>query len=56
VRASIEEGVLVFAVSLRATKSGKHLVNGVFRVGFIHGNDELAMVSLRLIASVSGRQ
>ena len=32
VRASIEEGVLVFAVPLRATKPGKHPVNGVFRV------------------------
>ena len=34
VRAKIEEGVLVFAVPLRATKPGKHPVNGVFRVGY----------------------
>ena len=56
VRASIEEGVLVFAVPLRATKPGKHPVNGVFRVGYIHDSDEMAMVSLRLIASVTGTQ
>ena len=56
VRASIEEGVLVFAVPLRATEPGKHPVNGVFRVGYIHDSDEMAMVSLRLIASVTGTQ
>src|SRR6516164_3281106 len=56
VRAKIEEGVLVFAVPLRATKPGKHLVNGVFRVGYIHDTDQMAMVSLRLIASVTGTE
>jgi hypothetical protein len=56
VRASIEEGVLAFAVPLRATKPGRHPVNGVFRVGYIHDSDEMAMVSLRLIASVTGTQ
>jgi hypothetical protein len=57
VRAKIEEGALVFAVPLRATKPGKHPVNGLFRVGYIHdGGDEMAMVSLRLIASVTGTQ
>jgi hypothetical protein len=56
VRANIEEGALVFAVPLRATKPGKHPVNGVFRVGYIHDSDEMAMVSLRLIASVTGTQ
>jgi hypothetical protein len=56
VRASIEEGALVFAVPLRATKPGKHPINGLFRVGYIHGSDEMAMVSLRLIASVTGTE
>ena len=56
VRAKIEEGVLVFVVPLRATKPGKHPVNGVFRVGYIHDTDEMAMVSLRLIASVTGTE
>jgi hypothetical protein len=44
VRASVEEGALVFAVPLRATKPGKHSVNGVFRVGYIHDTDEMAKV------------
>jgi hypothetical protein len=56
VRASVEEGALVFAVPLRATRPGKHPVNGVFRVGYIHDTDEMAMVSLRLIASVTGTE
>jgi hypothetical protein len=56
VRASIEEDALVFAVPLRATKPGKHPINGLFRVGYIHGSDEMAMVSLRLVANVTGTQ
>jgi hypothetical protein len=57
VRARIEEGALVFSVPLRATKPGRHPVNGLFRVGYIHyGGDEIAMVSLRLIASVTGTE
>jgi len=56
VRAKIEEDVLVFAVPLRATKPGKHPINGLFRVGYIHDGDEMAMVSLRLIASVTGTE
>jgi hypothetical protein len=57
VRAKIEEGALVFAVPLRPTKPGRHPVNGLFRVGYIHdGGDEMAMVSLRLIASVTGTE
>ncbi len=55
VRARIEEGALVFAVPLRATKPGKHPVNGLLRVGYIHDSGgEMAMVSLQLIASVTG--
>jgi hypothetical protein len=57
VRAKIEDGALVFAVPLRATKPGRHPVNGLFRVGYIHdGGDEMAMVSLRLIANVTGTE
>jgi hypothetical protein len=41
---------------LRVTKPGKHPINGLFRVGYIHGTDEIAMVSLRLIASVTGTE
>jgi hypothetical protein len=56
VRAKIEEDTLVFAVPLRPTKPGKHPINGLFRVGYIHDSDEMAMVSLRLIASVTGTE
>ena len=55
VAAAIEEGALLFAVGLRVTKPGKHPINGLFRVGYIH-TDEIAMVSLRLIASATGTE
>jgi hypothetical protein len=56
VPATVQEEALVFAVGLRATKPGKHPINGIFRVGYIHGTDEFAMVSVRLIANVTGTE
>jgi hypothetical protein len=56
VRGTIQEGGLDFAIGVRATKPGRHPINGYFRVGYIHGTDELAMVSLRLIANVNGTE
>jgi hypothetical protein len=56
VPATLDEDTLVFEVPLHATKAGKHPINGVFRVGYIHGTDEMAMVSLRLIANVTGTE
>jgi hypothetical protein len=56
VPAELEEGALVFALRLRATKPGKHPINGLFRVGYIQGTDEMAMVSVRLIANVTGTE
>ena len=56
VPATLDEDALVFEVPLRATKPGKHPINGVFRVGYIHGTDEMAMVSVRLIANVTGTE
>ena len=56
VPAALEEGALVFEVDLRATKPGKHPINGVFRVGYIHGTDDMSMVSVRLIANVTGTE
>lgn len=56
VPATLDEDALVFEVPLRATKPGTHPINGVFRVGYIHGTDELAMVSVRLIANVTGTE
>jgi hypothetical protein len=40
---------------LRVTKPGKHPINGLFRVGYLY-TDEIAMVSLRLIATVTGTE
>ena len=56
VPAEVEGDALVFAVGLRATKPGKHPINGLFRVGYIHGTDDMSMVSVRLIANVTGTQ
>src|SRR3984957_20107907 len=56
VPAELQEGALIFNVGLRATKPGKHPINGLFRVGYIHGTDEMAMVSMRLIANVTGTE
>src|SRR5271166_1367588 len=56
VPATVDEDSLVFEVPLHATKAGKHPINGIIRVGYIHGTDEMAMVSLRLIANVNGTE
>jgi hypothetical protein len=56
VPATLDEDSLVFEVPLHATKAGKHPINGVFRVGFIQGTDDMYMVSLRLIANVTGTE
>jgi len=56
VPATLDEESLVFEVPLHATKAGKHPINGIIRVGYIHGTDEMAMVSLRLIANVTGTE
>jgi len=56
VPATVDEDSLVFEVPLHATKAGKHPINGIIRVGYIHGTDEMAMVSLRLIANVTGTE
>ena len=50
---TVQDGGIDFAIGLRATKAGRHPINGYFRVGYI-GTDEFAMVSLRLIANVNG--
>jgi hypothetical protein len=54
--ATLDEDALVFEIPLRVTKPGTHAINGVFRVGYIHGTDELSMVSMRLIANVTGTE
>ena len=56
VPATLDEETLVFEVPLHATKAGKHPINGVIRVGYIRGTDEMDMVSLRLMANVTGTE
>jgi hypothetical protein len=53
--AAVEDDALLFDVGLRVTKPGRHPINGLFRVGYL-GPDEIAMVSLRLIANVTGTE
>jgi hypothetical protein len=53
---AIQEGGLDFAIGVRATKPGRHPINGYFRVGYIHGTDKFAMISLRLNANVNGTE
>jgi hypothetical protein len=54
VRAAVEDGALVFAIGVTPTAPGRHAINGILRVGYIDGPQEMAMVSLPLIASVTG--
>ena len=56
VRATLRDGELDFAIGVRPTTAGSHPINGYFRVGYIHGADEFAMVSLRLVAKVNGTE
>jgi hypothetical protein len=49
-----QDGVLVFNISLRPTKPGKHPINGVLRFGYMQGSEEMAMISVPVIASVVG--
>jgi hypothetical protein len=56
VRATVQDDALVFAVGLRATKPGKHPINGIFRVGYIQDDSGFGMVSIRLVANVTGTE
>jgi hypothetical protein len=56
VPATLDGETLVFEVPVHATKAGKHPINGIIRVGYIHGDNDMSMVSLRLIANVTGTE
>jgi hypothetical protein len=56
VPAEIRDGALVFTVGVQPTKPGKHPINGVFRVGYMHDGDTFWMISLPLIANVTGTE
>ncbi len=49
-----EDGVLTFAVGVTPIAPGRHPINGVFRVGYIQGPDSMSMISVPLIANVTG--
>lgn len=54
VRGTVQDGALVFDVGVTPTAPGTHPINGVVRVGYIHGPEDLSMVSMKLIAKVTG--
>ncbi len=56
VRGDVEDDSLVFAIGVTPIKPGKHPINGVFRVGYLQGSNDLSMVSLPLIATVTGAE
>ncbi len=51
---TLQDGALVFAIGVTPTAPGSHAINGVIRVGYILGKEEMAMVSMPLIAHVVG--
>ncbi len=54
VHPTINDGALEFAVDVQPTKPGRHPINGVFRFCYTDGADTMLMVSVPLIASVTG--
>ena len=54
VRGSVKDGGLVFVVPVTATKPGEHPINGVFRIGYAEGAHTMKMISLPLMAKVTG--
>lgn len=56
VRGKLEDDGIAFDIGLTPTKPGAHPINAVFRVGYIQGDGDLSMVSLPLIATVTGTE
>lgn len=54
VEPTVEGDTLVFTVGVTPAASGRHPINGVFRVGYIEDPSSMYMVSLPLIATVIG--
>ena len=52
----VKNGGLEFVVDVTPTKPGPHPINGVFRVGYFDGGGRMDMVSLPLIATVTGTE
>ena len=53
---AVQNNTLVFLVGVTPTKPGKHPINGVFRVGYIENSESMWMISVPLIANVTGTQ
>jgi hypothetical protein len=51
-----KNNALEFVVGVTPTKVGAHAINGVFRVGYYNDSGRMDMVSLPLIATVTGTQ
>jgi hypothetical protein len=49
-----ENGALVFEIRVKAVSAGTHPINGVFRVGYVEMGAGLSMVSVRLMANITG--
>ena len=53
---TVKNGGLEFVVGVTPTKPGPHPINGVFRVGYFDGGGRMDMVSMPLIATVTGTE
>ncbi len=53
---TVKNNALEFVVGLTPTKPGPHPINGVFRVGYFNNDGRMDMVSLPLIATVTGTE
>jgi len=53
---AFKNGGLEFVVGVTPTKPGPHAINGVFRVGYYNDGGRMDMVSLPLIATVTGTE
>ncbi len=53
---TVESNALKFVVGLTPTKPGAHAINGVFRVGYFNDSGRMDMVSMPLIATVTGTE
>jgi len=51
-----EEGALIFEIRVRPVTSGTHPINGVFRVGYVEPGTGMSMVSMPLIAKITGTE
>ncbi|GAN76592.1 hypothetical protein [Acidisphaera rubrifaciens] len=56
VRGTVQDGTLVFDVGVTPTAPGSHPINGVVRVGYIRDPEDMSMVSMKLIATVTGTE